>query len=268
MSSNLSLDQLLKQKQPIYVMNSASRDEFAASASIILHVQEGKNTRTESIPFAQIPIRLDGKYSRKSLRSCQDLRNCIDKGFLSLVDPAAAERMLANPVVQEMLRRIRMLETSEGKASILGEQLGIDVKTSANIKGGTPQIHAIIEALKDGRLSEDNACIELNMNERLCTQEDLGMIMKAAGRDYPKVNRWALNRLQEDDMAASAVHGGGGSFDVNSYLGEAFQAAQAPSDSMRTKNRASKKAGTKKAGTKAASTKTKKSLRKKSTSKQ
>jgi len=98
-SAFVYLDDLLDDKQPIYVRNSYSKRGI-----VVVTLNDGNRTHRESIPNTKYPICLSQKATPAMIRNSKSLRSLLDKGVLSLVSRPVAEKELSKPGVREALQ--------------------------------------------------------------------------------------------------------------------------------------------------------------------
>ena len=97
-SSFVYLDDVLDSKEPVYVRNT-----FSKRGAIVITLNDGTRTHREIIPNTKFPICLSNKATPAMIRNSKDLRECLDRGALSLVSKEQAEKELSDPTVREAL---------------------------------------------------------------------------------------------------------------------------------------------------------------------
>lgn len=97
-SAFVYLDSLLDKKEPIFVRNTYSKRGI-----IVVTLNDGARSHREAIPNTKYPICLSQKATPDMIRNSKSLREMLDKGVLSLVSRADAEKELSKPGVLQAL---------------------------------------------------------------------------------------------------------------------------------------------------------------------
>lgn len=97
-SAFVYLDDLLDSKQPIYVRNI-----YPKRGALVITLNDGSRTHREIIPNTKFPVCLSNRATPSMIRNSKDLRECLDRGALTLVPKEQAERELSDPSVREAL---------------------------------------------------------------------------------------------------------------------------------------------------------------------
>jgi hypothetical protein len=98
-SAFVYLDDLLDNKEPIYVRNSAAKRGI-----VVVTLNDGVRTHREAIPNTKYPICLSNKATPAMIRNSRDLRTLLDRNILSLVAKDIAEKELARDGVKQALQ--------------------------------------------------------------------------------------------------------------------------------------------------------------------
>lgn len=98
-SAFVYLDDLLDNKEPIYVRNSSTRRGI-----VVVTLNDGVRTHREAIPNTKYPICLSNKATPAMIRNSRDLRTLLDRGILTLVEKNAAEKELSKDGVRQALQ--------------------------------------------------------------------------------------------------------------------------------------------------------------------
>jgi hypothetical protein len=106
----LDLDDLLEQKQKIYVQNNALKSNLFMV--IEMKDKNGKN-RGLSVPPVEFPVCVSDQFSSDSIRECSDLRNALQKQVLVLVDPDEAVERLKHPDAKEVMQAYQVSAYSD-----------------------------------------------------------------------------------------------------------------------------------------------------------
>lgn len=113
MNQRYNLDQLLDDRQSIYVMNESGK---AYGTKGVVHISfvdtaSGK-TKPFTIPSTWLPICITDAIPSSILRHSMDLRNYLGKGFLRIVNPVEAEKILNSPEAKDELTRLMNIDKS------------------------------------------------------------------------------------------------------------------------------------------------------------
>ncbi len=98
-SAFVYLDELLDNKEPIYVRNSSKKRGI-----VVVTLNDGTRTHREAIPNTKYPICLSNKATPAMIRNSRDLRTLLDRGILSLVSKDQAEKELSRDGVRQALQ--------------------------------------------------------------------------------------------------------------------------------------------------------------------
>jgi len=98
-SAFVYLDDLLDNKEPIYVRNSAAKRGI-----VVVTLNDGVRTHREAIPNTKYPICLSAKATPAMIRNSRDLRTLLDRSILSLVPKEQAEKELSRDGVRQALQ--------------------------------------------------------------------------------------------------------------------------------------------------------------------
>ena len=101
----LDLDDLLDNNKKVYVRNNSLKSHLF----IVIEMKD-KSGRSKPlrVPPISTPICVSEQFSKDVIRESEDLRQCLHKGNLVLVDPEDAQKLLQTPQAQEELKALTM----------------------------------------------------------------------------------------------------------------------------------------------------------------
>jgi hypothetical protein len=102
MSAFVYLDELLDNKQPIYVRN-VYKTKDGKRGIIVVTLSDNGRTHREAIPNIKHPICLSNKATPNMIRNSSQLRQLLDANALELVPKEQAEQELGRPGVREAI---------------------------------------------------------------------------------------------------------------------------------------------------------------------
>lgn len=194
------LDDLLRRRKKVYVMNSSQRED---DTLVILHNPANGQEVGEQVPGQRVPWCLSDTHSRKSIGESADLRTHISKGTLAVLDPGWAKSQLAKPRVQRVIKAIR-LHKSAGETTPIHD----DAPTGDMVN---PRLMSVMNALKSGprnTAAQRKSIDQLELLADSLRPNELAYILQESGGIFPMVNEWALEEMQrsnDDDFDGVAV---------------------------------------------------------------
>lgn len=233
--SQLSLDALVSQGQPIFVKNTTYKN--GKSITILLEIQSpyGGSSQTVLIPAIKHPINLTARAHGKALAVSPDLRRYINGGELELMDPEKAIEELSHPGVSEVVKQSlakyekRFFTSDRNKLKFRvntgpsmadgpndggyspldfseedlinedGTPKPLPTFRMANKSSQTPKIVRLIEDLKrDYKGRKEETLLDLQaMPDETISDDDLGFIIKELGskKTVKRIVQWAQKML-------------------------------------------------------------------------
>lgn len=184
---HLTLEWLKEHNKPLYVRNITR----PCGQIGVNFVQANGRAKTVKIPRTHLPVCLSNQLSWETILLSDDLRICIVKGVIDIVNPEEAERELASePAIAEterlqlsefsakqqfLSKRVREMENAENQKvdpNAAGlEPLGIETNVIQ------PRILSLVEKLLNQDISIKAALSELKTMERELRETDCSYII-------------------------------------------------------------------------------------------
>lgn len=101
----LNLDDLLDSNQKVFVRNNSLKMHLFIVVEMKDKAGRSKPLR---VPPISAPICISEQFSKDVIRESEDLRRCLSKGVLTLVEPEEAVKYLQTPEAAEALKALTM----------------------------------------------------------------------------------------------------------------------------------------------------------------
>lgn len=172
MSAFVYLDDLLDNKQPIYVRN-VYKTKDGKRGIIVVTLSDNGRTHREAIPNIKHPICLSNKATPNMIRNSSQLRQLLDAQALELVPKDVAESELSRPGVREAIaeayerigyknRDVRALKKSAEDDEVA------DARLQGKAVMAAPEIPAhFLASDSDGEIGMAEAISDTNVSARV-----------------------------------------------------------------------------------------------------
>jgi len=206
---NVDLDELLEQKQKIYVRSNTVK------SNILLVVQmEDKAGRKHPlrIPPSRFPVSVSSQFSNDVIRESSDLRTMLSKGVLILMDPKEAEAILKTPEAKEELKTFSMsVFADSAPTNVVRDNMerlkkaSTPVTDAADVLGGgtddneemaSPRVQALVASLTNKEKTSKETLTQLKRLKGNLSEADLTYVIKACSAES-QIREFAESSLAE-----------------------------------------------------------------------
>jgi len=194
----LDLDTVLDSGKKVYVQSNVIKSNLL----MVLQVKDKSGrSRSLKVPPIRFPVCVSTQFSKDSIRDCADLRDCLSKNVLVLVEEEEAERMLKSAEAQDEMKAYqvsvysdtapknavrdnmqRLKKESEGASNVVDSA---DVLGNDTLQGGdvNPRVLGLVASLISKEKNSKETLTHLKRLKGAMTEADLTYIIKECEKE-------------------------------------------------------------------------------------
>lgn len=190
----LTLRELINKGQPVWVLNKTGENgKGKYPGNVVFQVGSGDNIGTVAVPPGDDPICITDQIDGDSLKTCRDLFNLVNTGYLELLDPENVEEYYDKNAQRKKIVEDKINRVKENIPDNVPLPKSADAKLIEDVMN--PKVGAICRSAKRKEISERDALEGLIEQSRTFTAVEYNYI--AINGQYEALKKWAKERLEE-----------------------------------------------------------------------
>lgn len=243
-----TLDKLIDQKKPIYVLNTSAMPS-GDKGMIVINFYDGTRREFFKMPPTFIPMAVTDVIPAERLRDSRDFRQTLQKGMLTLVDAEQAEDYLQTADAKEEYEALVLSEHSAKARNVdveneVSRRLSVSHTSAAGGSGPMQEVEAVdtvsnkvrglVEDMVAGNLTGKDVLMELRRHQSALKPVDLTFVMaNTHDKDLVEWSKRALASVGGDDGTHRTAKAAVGKKIVTKPVGKRKEAASFDFDESR-----------------------------------